>query len=89
MDIPKVEPEETESKEIENVPEVIAEKIRELNSTKSHCTIELTKVIDHKIIEEIEEKGYIVDYFCFRSKSKQMVNSITITNPKFTKKNDI
>ena len=85
MDIPEASSFETSEVTTENVRDIISEKIKELNSNKPSFTLKLDKVIEQEIIDELEQKGYVIDYVCVRTKSKQMVNSFSVTNPKLKK----
>ena len=85
MDIPEASSFEAPEVNIENIRNIISDKIKELSSAKASFTIKLNEVIEHQIIVELEEKGYIVDYVCLRTKSKQMVNTLTVSNPKLKK----
>ena len=85
MDIPEASSFESPEVTTENLRDIISDKIKDLNSNKSSFTIKLDKVIEQQIIDELEQKGYVVDYVCLRTKSKQMVNTLTVTNPKLKK----
>ena len=85
MDIPEASSFEVPEVTTENLRDIVSDKIKDLNSNKSSFTIKLDKVIEQEIIDELEQKGYVVDYVCLRTKSKQMVNTLTVTNPKLKK----
>lgn len=85
MDIPEASSFEAPEVTTENVRDIISDKIKELSTNKPSFTIKLNKVVEQQIIIELEEKGYSVDYVCLITKSKQMVNTLTVTNPKLKK----